>query len=174
MQINVSVFLFTFVFDLVPSLTLVLSILRKLPSRERHKRRMPPSPGGVNAGFKLIFKNNQLLWLAIATFLINAANNMVSAYNTSIMSQNNFSMFEITIALATSRATGIVIGYVMGPIADKFSRKSASVIFVVLSAVSFIGFAFGTPYFGNGTVSAIIAGTLFGISMNSYNNILTI
>ena len=41
--------------------------------------------------------------------------------------------------------TGIVVtkyGHVMGPIADKASRKTASVIFGVLSAVSFVGFAF--------------------------------
>ena len=152
-----------------------IKYLEKTPEqREAEKNNAAKSQGGIVPGFKLVFKNKQLLWLAVAMFLINAANNMVSAYNTSILSQNNFSTFEITIALTASCATGIIIGYVMGPIADKISRKSAAIIFGVLSAVSFIAFAFGTSYFGNGTVGAIIAGTLFGISMNSYNNILTI
>ena len=152
-----------------------IKYLEKSPEqRETEKKNAAKAQGGVIAGFKLMLKNKQLLWLAVATFLINAANNMVSAYNTSIMSQNDFSTFEITIALAASCATGIVIGYVMGPIADKASRKTASVIFGVLSAVSFIGFAFGAPYISNGVVGAIVSGVLFGISMNSYNNILTI
>ncbi len=152
-----------------------IKYLEKTPEqREAEKRDAAKAQGGVIAGLKLVLKNKQLLWLAIATFLINAANNMVSAYNTSIMAQNNFTTFEITIALAASCATGIVIGYIMGPIADKVSRKTAAVIFGVLSAVSFIGFAFGAPFIGNGIVGSIVAGVLFGISTNSYTNILNI
>ena len=158
-----------------PFLNSRIKYLEKTPEqREEEKKNAAKSQGGVIAGFKLILKNKQLLWLSIATFLINAANNMVSAYNTSIMSQNSFTSFEITIALAASCATGIIIGYVMGPIADRISRKSASCIFGVLSAVSFIGFAFGAPYISNGIVGSIVSGVLFGISMNSYNNILTL
>ena len=152
-----------------------IQYLQKTPEeREAEKKNAAKSQGGVIAGFKLLFKDSQLLWLAIATFLINAANNTVSAYNTSIMAQNNFDTVEITIALAASCATGIVIGYIMGPIADKVSRKSSAVIFGLLSALSFIGFAFGAPFIQNGVVGSIIAGVLFGISMNSYNNILSI
>ncbi len=152
-----------------------IKYLEKTPEqREEEKKNAAKAQGGVVAGFKLVFKDKQLLWLSIAMFLINAANNMVSAYNTSIMSQNKFTTFEITIALAASCATGIIIGYVMGPIADKVSRKTAAIIFGVLSAVSFIGFAFGAPFIGNGIVGSIVSGVLFGISMNSYNNILTI
>lgn len=152
-----------------------IKYLEKTPEqREADKKNAAKSQGGVIAGFKLIFKDKQLLWLSIATFLINAANNMVSAYNTSILSQNNFTTFEITIALAAACATGIIIGYIMGPIADKVSRKTAAIIFGVLSAVSFIGFAFGAPFIGNGIVGSIVSGVLFGISMNSYTNILNI
>lgn len=152
-----------------------IQYLQKTPEqREAEKKNAAKSQGGVIAGFKLLFKSKQLTWLAIAMFLINAANNTVSAYNTSIMSQNGFTTFEITIALAASCATGIVVGYIMGPIADKLSRKHASVIFGLLSAFSFIGFAFGAPYIQNGVVGSIIAGVLFGLSMNSYNNILSL
>ena len=152
-----------------------IKYLEKTPEqREAEKKNAAKSQGGVIAGFKLLLKDKQLLWLSIAVFLINAANNTVSAYNTSILSQNNFTTFEITIALAASCATGIVVGYVMGPIADKVSRKTAAIIFGVLSAASFVGFAFGAPYIGNGVVGAIVSGILFGISMNSYTNILTI
>ena len=175
--IGIIVFVLALIFlrESRPFINSRIKYLEKSPEqREREKKDAAKSQGGVIAGFKLVLKNKQLLWLAVATFLINAANNMVSAYNTSIMSQNNFDTVEITIALAASCATGIVIGYVMGPIADRVSRKSASVFFGVLNAVSFIGFAFGAPYISNGVVGSIISGVLFGISMNSYNNILTL
>ena len=175
--IGIIVFVLALIFlrESRPFINSRIKYLEKSPEqREMEKKDAAKSQGGVIAGFKLVIKNKQLLWLAVATFLINAANNMVSAYNTSIMSQNNFDTVEITIALAASCATGIVIGYVMGPIADRVSRKTASVFFGVLSAVSFIGFAFGAPYISNGVVGSIISGVLFGISMNSYNNILTL
>lgn len=152
-----------------------IKYLEKTPEqREAEKQNAAKSQGGVIAGFKLIFKNKQLRWLAIATFCVNAANNLISSYNNTIMSQNGYGPIEITIALLASCATGAVIGYVMGPIADKLSRKKAILIFGILSSVSFMGFAFGTPLIQSGVVGSIVAGVLFGISISSYSNILSL
>ena len=130
-----------------------IKYLEKTPEeREAEKQNEAKAQGGVIAGLKLMFKNKQLRWLAIGTFCIYAANNMISAYNASIMSQNGFDHIEVTIALLASCATGVIIGYVMGPIADKVSRKKAILTFGILSALSFVVFAFGTPYIGGGTV----------------------
>lgn len=158
-----------------PFLDSRIKYLEKTPEeREAEKQNEAKAQGGVIAGLKLMFKNKQLRWLAIGTFCIYAANNMISAYNASIMSQNGFDHIEITIALLASCATGVIIGYVMGPIADKVSRKKAIITFGTLSALSFVIFAFGTPFIGGGITGSIIAGILFGITMSSYNNIVSL
>lgn len=152
-----------------------IKYLEKTPEeREMDAKNAAKSQGGVIAGFKLMFKNKQLRWLAIATFCVNAANNLISSYNNTIMAQNGFDNVQITTALLASCATGVVIGYVMGPIADKLSRKHAILIFGILSCASFVGFAFGTPYIQNGTIGSVLAGVLFGVSISSYSNILSL
>lgn len=153
-----------------------IKYLEKTPEqREIDKQNAAKNQGGVIAGFKLMFKNKQLRWLAIATFSIYAANNMVSAYNTSIMAQNGFGHIDITIALLASCATAVIIGYIMGPIADKVSRKKAVLFFSILSAASFVIFAFGVPLIQNsGVFGSIISGILFGISMSSYSNTVSL
>lgn len=158
-----------------PFMNARIQYLEKTPAqREDEKKNKQNAQGGVVAGFKLIIKNKQLRWLAIATFLVNTANNLLSSYNNSIMSQNGFDTIQITIALVASCATAVVCGYLMGPISDKLGRKYGAVIFGALSAISFTGFAFGTPYIENGVLGSVIAGVLFGTSISSYTNILSL
>lgn len=158
-----------------PFLSSRIAHLEKTPEqREQEKKNAAKAQGGVVAGFKLIVKNKQLRWIAIATFCVNTANNLLASYNNSIMSQNGFDTVEITIALVASSAAAVLWGYLMGPISDKLGRKRGTVIFGILSAVSFTAFAFGTPYIENGVVGSIAAGLLFGTSISSYSNILSL
>ena len=158
-----------------PFLRSRIAYLEKTPAqREAEKKNAAKAQGGVVAAFKLIIKNKQLRWIAIATFFINTANNLLSSYNNSIMSQNGFDTIEITIALVASSAAAVLWGYLMGPISDKLGRKYGTVIFGVLSAASFTAFAFGTPYIQNGVVGSIAAGILFGTSISSYSNMLSL
>lgn len=152
-----------------------IKYLEKTPQqRLEEKKNAAKSDGGVVTGLKLIIKNKQLRWIAIAVFCFNTANNLLTSYNNSIMSQNGFDTIQITIALVAASAVGIVCGYTMGPISDKLGRKTGAVIFGSLSAISFTVFAFGTPYIQNGTVGSIIAGVLFGISISSYTCVLSL
>lgn len=152
-----------------------IAYLEKTPEqRLEEKKKANKSDGGVVEGLKLIVKNKQLRWIAIAVFCFNTANNLLTSYNNSIMSQNGFDTIQITIALVAASAIGIVCGYTMGPISDKLGRKKGAVIFGSLSALSFAAFAFGTPYIQNGTSGAIIAGVLFGISISSYTCVLSL
>ena len=158
-----------------PFLSSRIAHLEKTPEqREQEKKNAAKAQGGVVAGFKLIVKNKQLRWIAIATFCVNTANNLLASYNNSILSQNGFDTVEITIALVASSAAAVLWGYLMGPISDKLGRKRGTVIFGILSAVSFTAFAFGTPYIENGVVGSIAAGLLFGTSISSYSNILSL
>ena len=158
-----------------PFLASRIAYLEKTPEqRAEEKKNAAKAQGGVVAGFKLIMKNKQLRWIAIATFFINTANNLLSSYNNSIMSQNGFDTVQITIALVASSAAAVLWGYLMGPISDKLGRKYGTVIFGVLSAVSFTTFAFATPHIQNGVVGSIIAGILFGTSISSYSNMLNL
>ena len=158
-----------------PFLASRIAYLEKTPEqRAEEKKNAAKAQGGVVAGFKLIMKNKQLRWIAIATFFINTANNLLSSYNNSIMSQNGFDTIQITIALVASSAAAVLWGYLMGPISDKLGRKYGTVIFGVLSTVSFTAFAFATPHIQNGVVGSIIAGVLFGTSISSYSNMLNL
>lgn len=158
-----------------PFLRSRIAYLEKTPEqREAEKKNAANAQGGVVAGFKLIIKNKQLRWIAIATFFINTANNLLSSYNNSIMSQNGFDTIQITIALVASSAAAVLWGYLMGPVSDKLGRKYATVIFGVLSAVSFTVFSFATPHIENGMVGSILAGILFGTSISSYSNMLSL
>ena len=158
-----------------PYLNARINYLEKsVEQREEEAKNAAKSQGGVVAGFKLIFKNKQLRWLAVATFLVNTANNLLTSYNNSIMSQNGFDTIQITIALVASCATGVVCSFLMGPISDKLGRKYGAVIFGALSAISFSVFAFGTPLIENGVLGSVIAGVLFGASISSYSNILSL
>ena len=158
-----------------PFLRSRIAYLEKAPEqREEEKKNAAKAQGGVVAAFKLIIRNKQLRWIAIATFFINTANNLLSSYNNSIMSQNGFDTIEITIALVASSAAAVLWGYLMGPISDKLGRKHGTVIFGILSAVSFTAFTFGTPCIQNGIIGSIIAGVLFGTSISSYSNMLSL
>ena len=158
-----------------PFLASRIAYLEKTPEqRAEEKKNAAKAQGGVVAGFKLIMKNKQLRWIAIATFFINTANNLLSSYNNSIMSQTGFETIQITIALVASSAAAVLWGYLMGPISDKLGRKYGTVIFGALSAVSFTAFAFATPYIQNGVVGSILAGMLFGTSISSYSNMLNL
>ena len=158
-----------------PFLNSRIAFLEKTPEqRAEEKKNAAKAQGGVVAGFKLIIKNKQLRWIAIATFFVNTANNLLSSYNNSIMSQNGFDTIQITIALVASSAAAVLWGYLMGPISDKLGRKYGTVIFGVLSALSFTAFAFSTPHIRNGVVGSIVAGLLFGTSISSYSNILNL
>ena len=126
-----------------PFLRSRIAYLEKAPEqREEEKKNAAKAQGGVVAAFKLIIRNKQLRWIAIATFFINTANNLLSSYNNSIMSQNGFDTIEITIALVASSAAAVLWGYLMGPVSDKLGR--------------------------------IIAGVLFGTSISSYSNMLSL
>ena len=158
-----------------PFLRSRIAYLEKTPEqREEEKKNAAKAQGGVVAAFKLIIKNKQLRWIAIATFFINTANNLLSSYNNSIMSQNGFDTIEITIALVASSAAAVLWGYLMGPISDKLGRKYGTVFFGILSAVGFTAFAFATPYIQNGVIGSIVAGVLFGTSISSYSNMLNL
>ena len=158
-----------------PFLRSRIAYLEKTPEqREEEKKNAAKAQGGVVAAFKLIIKNKQLRWIAIATFFINTANNLLSSYNNSIMSQNGFDTIEITIALVASSAAAVLWGYLMGPISDKLGRKYGTVIFGILSTVGFTAFAFATPYIQNGVIGSIVAGVLFGTSISSYSNMLNL
>ena len=175
--IGIIVFILAFFFlrESRPFMASRIKFLEKSPEqRKEEKKNAAKSDGGVVAGLKLIVKNKQLRWIAVATFCFNTANNLLTAYNNSIMSQNGFDTIQITIALVASSAVGIVCGYTMGIVSDKLGRKYGTVIFGALSATSFSIFAFGTPYIQNGTVGAIIAGVLFGISISSYTNVISL
>ena len=158
-----------------PFLSSRIAYLEKAPEqRTEEKKNAAKAQGGVVAGFKLIIRNKQLRWSAIATFFVNTANNLLASYNNTIMSQNGFDTIQITIALVASSAAAVLWGYVMGPISDKLGRKYGTVIFGTLSALSFTAFAFGTPYIQNGVLGSIVAGVLFGTSISSYSNILSL
>lgn len=158
-----------------PFLSSRIAYLEKAPEqRTEEKKNAAKAQGGVVAGFKLIIRNKQLRWIAIATFFVNTANNLLASYNNTIMSQNGFDTIQITIALVASSAAAVLWGYVMGPISDKLGRKYGTVIFGTLSALSFTAFAFGTPYIQNGVLGSIVAGALFGTSISSYSNILSL
>jgi MFS family permease len=62
----------------------------------------------------------------------------------------------------------------MGPLSDKLGRKNGTVIFGALSGLSFTVFALGTPYITNGVAGSVAAGLLFGTSISSYSNMLSL
>lgn len=173
--LGIVVFFLSFFFlrESKPFISSRIKYLEKTPEqREQDANQGKANRGGVIAGIKMILKNKQLRWLAIATLMASTANNMVCSYNNTIMAQSGLSTIGITIGLVASSAVGIFTGLMMGSISDKIGRKWSSVVFGVLSSLSFVLFIFVPSKIADPTISGIVAGACSGLSMNSYLNMM--
>lgn len=175
--VGIAVFILSFFFlrESRPFVDSRISYLKKSPAqRKAEQKKTDTAQGGVIAGLKLMFKNKQLRWLAIATLVASTANNMVCSYNTTIMAQNGLDTIAITIGLVSSSAVAVLIGYVMGPISDRIGRKWSSVIFGALGCLTFGAFVFGAPYISSPLANGIFSGICFGLASNSYTNMMAL
>lgn len=175
--IGIIVFLLSIFFlrESRPFIASRIHYLEKTPQqRALDAKQGKSNKGGVINGIKLMMKNKQLRWLAIATLLASTANNMVCSYNNSIMAQSGLDTIGITIGLIASSAVGILVGFLMGSLSDKIGRKWASAFFGVLSSLGFVLFIFVPSGIANSTIAGIVAGTFSGLSMNSYLNMMVL
>lgn len=148
-----------------------IAYLSKTPEQlAAEKANKVDSNSGIVPAIKMMIRNKQLRWLAIATLIISVANNMICSYNTTILAQNGLDTKHITIALVLICISNAAISFVGGKLADRAGRKRTCAILCVFCALTFSVFVFVSSLFADPLTCAIIGGISAGIGISCYTN----
>lgn len=131
---------------------------------DEKKGKEKKNSGGLGKAFGYIFKNVQMRWVFLSLLLFRLAIPAFTSYNESIMTSNQISTNNVSIALICSAFSCGLARLSAGLVSDKIGRKKASTIYGIVTVAALIGFIFSAM----AGLPAIVVGLLLGLSSGSY------